>query len=95
MYRIKRTFLAFVFVTVAAAQSLEPPLLDSRLSVHTLVREDIFAGPLTNEMERFSRGKKNIQLLLEQPRRKTLFAGMEGECDPLQRRARTRRQPHR
>ena len=68
MYNIKRTILAVVFVSVvvAAAQSPEPPLSDSRLSVHTLVREDIFAGFLADDLDRFSRGEKNIQLLLEQ-----------------------------
>ena len=65
MHVIKRVFFALVFVTVAAAQSPEPPLSDTRLSVHTLVREDIFAGFLANDMERFSRGEKNIQILLE------------------------------
>ncbi|HZS08211.1 MAG TPA: hypothetical protein VFD58_25475 [Blastocatellia bacterium] len=65
MYVINRILLAAVFVTAAVAQSPEPPLSDSRLSVHTLVREDIFAGFLADDMERFSRGEKNVQLLLE------------------------------
>jgi tetratricopeptide (TPR) repeat protein len=52
-------------VTMVLAQSPEPPLSDSRLSVHTLVREDLFAGFLADDMERFSRGEKNTQLLLE------------------------------
>jgi hypothetical protein len=66
VYRITRILLVVVFVTAALAQSPEPPLSNSRLTVHTLVREDIFAGFLTDNMERFSRGEKNIQLLLEQ-----------------------------
>jgi hypothetical protein len=53
-------------VTVAAAQSPQTPLSDNRLTVHTLLREDIFAGFLADDMERFSRGEKNIDLLLEQ-----------------------------
>ena len=65
MYAIKKTVLAALLVTVAAAQSPEPPLSDSRLSIHTLVREDIFAGFLAGDMERFSRGERNIQTLLE------------------------------
>jgi tetratricopeptide (TPR) repeat protein len=65
MRRISKIFLAAVFVTVAMAQSPEPPLSDTRLSVHTLVREDIFAGFLTDDMERFARAEKNIQTLLE------------------------------
>lgn len=66
MDAIKRTILVVAFVTVAAAQSPNPPISDSRLTVHTLLREDIFAGFLTDNMERFSRGEKNIDLLLEQ-----------------------------
>lgn len=63
---IKKIFLVVALVTVAAAQSAQPPLSDSRFTVHTLVREDIFAGFLFDDMERFSRGEKNIELLLEQ-----------------------------
>jgi hypothetical protein len=62
---IKKIVVVLFLVTVAVAQSPEPPLSDSRLSVHTLVREDIFAGFLTDDMTRFSRGEKNIDLLLE------------------------------
>lgn len=59
--------LVFAFLaSVAIAQSSEPPLSETRLTVNTLVREDIFAGFLANDMERFARGEKNIQLLLEQ-----------------------------
>ena len=57
-------FLATVAI-VAMAQSPEPPLSDTRLTVHTLVREDIFAGFLTDDMTRFTRGEKNIDLLME------------------------------
>lgn len=57
--------LLAIFVTVAVAQSPEPPLSNTRLSVHTLVREDIFAGFLVNDLDRFTRGEKNIDLLLE------------------------------
>jgi hypothetical protein len=64
VYLIKRILFVGVLVTVAAAQSLEP-LSDSRLTVHTLLREDIFAGFLSDDIERFSRGEKNIDLLLE------------------------------
>src|SRR5215475_8178846 len=65
MYKISKIFLVALFVTVAMAQSSEPPLSDTRLTVHTLLREDIFAGFLTNDMERFARVEKNIQTLLE------------------------------
>ena len=35
MHRIKKLLIGLAFVTVAAAQSSEPPLNDSRLTVHT------------------------------------------------------------
>jgi hypothetical protein len=65
VYFIKRILFVTVLVTVAAAQSVDTPLSDPRLSIHTLVREDIFAGFLADDLERFSRGEKNIDLLLE------------------------------
>lgn len=53
-------------VSDAFGQSPDPPLSDARLTIHTLVREDIFAGWQSNNMERFARGEKNIEQLLEQ-----------------------------
>ncbi|MFY9572169.1 MAG: hypothetical protein WAV20_12290, partial [Blastocatellia bacterium] len=61
-----KALLLVAFVTVAAAQSPQTPLSDNRLTVHTLLREDIFAGFLGDDMERFTRGEKNIDLLLVQ-----------------------------
>jgi tetratricopeptide (TPR) repeat protein len=58
--------LSFALVTPAFAQSPDPPLDNNLLTVHTLVREDIFAGWRSKNMERFERGEKNIELLLEQ-----------------------------
>ena len=65
MRRLGKIILVALFVTVAMAQSPEPPLSDTRLSVHALVREDIFAGFLTDDLERLARGEKNVQTLLE------------------------------
>jgi tetratricopeptide (TPR) repeat protein len=65
MYRFSRILLVALFVTVAMAQSPEPPISDTRIPVHNLVREDIFAGFLTDDMERLARGEKNLQTLLE------------------------------
>ena len=65
MYRLGKILLVALFVAVAMAQSPEPPLSDSRLTIHTLIREDIFAGFLTDDTERLARGEKNLQTLLE------------------------------
>jgi tetratricopeptide (TPR) repeat protein len=65
MKSISRVFLLLALVTAALAQGPEPPLADTRLTIHTLVREDIFAGFLSDNMERFARGEKNIETLLE------------------------------
>lgn len=66
MYALKKSLLLIAFVSVAAAQSPQTPLSDSRISVNTLLREDLFSGFLADDMERLSRGEKNAQLLLEQ-----------------------------
>lgn len=65
MRTLKLIMLASLLATVTLAYSSDIPLDDTRLTIHTLVREDIFAGWLQNDLERFSRGEKNIELLLE------------------------------
>jgi hypothetical protein len=62
----KGALLALALVTTAAAQSTEPPIAETRLTVHTLLREDIFAGFFENNMERVARAEQNIELLLKQ-----------------------------
>jgi hypothetical protein len=62
----KGVLLLFAVVTTAAAQSPEPPIAETRLTVHTLVREDIFAGFLDNNTDRVARAERNIELLLVQ-----------------------------
>ena len=62
---VKGALLAIAVMTTAAAQAPEIPLTDTRLSVHTLLREDIFAGFLDNNAERMARGEKNLDRLLE------------------------------
>ena len=57
--------LVLLAVAVGIAQSQEPPLSDTRLAVHTLVREDIFAGFMSNDMVRFARGERNVEQLLK------------------------------
>ena len=57
---------AIVVIAAPAAQSPDEVLSDTRLSVHTLVREDIFAGFKSDNMARFERGERNIEILLTQ-----------------------------
>ena len=57
--------LGFVVAISSAipAQSPEPPIADTRLTVHTLVREDIFAGFLQGDLTRLARAEKNLETL--------------------------------
>jgi hypothetical protein len=66
MRAMKGVLLAVAVISTAAAQGPEPPIADTRLTVHTLLREDIFAGFLDNNMERMARGEKNVDALLQQ-----------------------------
>jgi hypothetical protein len=49
---------------VVPAQAPEPPLADTRLTVHTLLREDIFAAFLQNDLARLARAERNAEALL-------------------------------
>lgn len=53
--------LAALSMCVGIAQETMPP----RLSIHTWVREDIFAGFLFNDLERFDAGVKKLDRMLE------------------------------
>jgi hypothetical protein len=64
---MKKTAMVFLLaVSTAAAQSPEPPLSDTRLAVHTLLREDVFAGFLRNDMTQFARAEQNAATLMAQ-----------------------------
>jgi hypothetical protein len=67
--RLMRSLLLVLVISVAAAaQSPEPPLSESRLTVHPLLREDVFAGFMANDMVHFARAEGNIdQLLRDRP----------------------------
>jgi hypothetical protein len=57
--------VALVAISAAVpAQAPEPPITDARLTVHTLLREDIFAGFLQGDVARMARAEKNADLLL-------------------------------
>jgi hypothetical protein len=62
---ISSLVLLVVAIGGASAQSPEPPLSETRLTVHTLLREDVFAGFLANDMVRFARAERNIEQLLK------------------------------
>ena len=65
MKRLSMVLGCFVMWSVAVpAQSPEPPLANTRLTVNTLVREDIFAGFLRNDLVRLARAEMNLELLL-------------------------------
>ena len=66
MRALKGILLACAMVVSATAQSQDPPIGDTRLTVHTLLREDVFAGFLDNNMERFARADRNLDALLTQ-----------------------------
>jgi hypothetical protein len=55
-----------LFAVFATMLSLAAEEFDSRLSIHTIVREDVFAGFLENDMDRLSVGEKRIDALLAQ-----------------------------
>lgn len=63
---VKGALLAIAVMTTAAAQAPEIPLTDTRLTVHTLLREDVFAGFLDNNMERVARAERNLDTLLKE-----------------------------
>ena len=61
---VMKSLLLALALVVAAAQSTEPPLSETRLTVHTLLREDLFAGFMAKDMVRFERGERNTEQLL-------------------------------
>ena len=66
MRAMKTVVLACVVVTSVGAQSQDALLMDTRLTVHTLLREDIFAGFMNNQTDRVSKAEQNITVLLKE-----------------------------
>lgn len=60
----QRYLLLLVGALTAFGQN--PQSFDARLGVSTIVREDLFAGFLTNDMDRLAIGVKNLDLLQNQ-----------------------------
>ena len=65
MRALKTALLGLVLVTGVTAQESDALLSDTRLTVHTLVREDIFAGFMSDNQARFAKGEANIETLLK------------------------------
>ncbi len=59
-----RILAGLILAAALAGSATAQPLDDKRLSVHTLVREDIFAGLLEDDAARMARGEANLQTLL-------------------------------
>ncbi len=79
MPTVKSVVLVLTLTAAVAAQAPEPPLSDTRLTVHTLVREDLFAGFLSNDLARFSRGERNVEALLrERPDQRANLLAWQG-----------------
>ena len=63
---LRAAVVLFVVVVCSAAQTADALLSDTRLTVHTLLREDIFACFMGNNLERLSRAEQNIETLLKE-----------------------------
>jgi hypothetical protein len=55
-----------IVLSAAAAQTPDTLLADKRLTVHTLLREDVFAGWMSGSMNRLARAEQNIEVLLKE-----------------------------
>lgn len=66
MRPLKSALLALVLATTAAAQAPDSLLSETRLSVHTLLREDVFAGYRNDNLDRLSKAEQNIEALLKE-----------------------------
>jgi hypothetical protein len=70
---------AVAISSTVLAQAPEPPIAETRLTVHTLLREDIFAGFLQNDLTRLARAEKNIELLLaSRPADRAIIVAWQG-----------------
>ena len=66
MRALKAALLGLILATGVAAQQPDSVLSDTRLTVHTLLREDIFAGWMSNNQGRFDKAAANLEILLKQ-----------------------------
>jgi len=66
MRPVKTAVLVCLAVAAPFAQTQDALLSDRRLTVHTLVREDIFAGFRNDNLERLAKAEQNIEILLKE-----------------------------
>jgi tetratricopeptide (TPR) repeat protein len=72
--------IGLLLTLVSLGMGQKTSSFDPRLTVNTLVREDVFAGMMANDMDRFARGAKNIDLLLaERPEARADLLAWKGE----------------
>jgi hypothetical protein len=82
----KLGFAACLLAVSAFAQTAKT--FDARLSVHTILREDLFAGFMANDNDRLLKGEKNLEILFaERPDDKAPLTAWRGLIE-MQRAAR-------
>ena len=64
---LRAAVVLFVVVVSSAAQTPDALLSDTRLTVHTLLREDVFAGFLGNDMDRMAKADAEHRKPDEEP----------------------------
>ena len=71
--------LALLVLCAWSSSAQTPTVHDPRLSVHTLVREDLFAGLLANDEARLTNGERTVaQLLVDRPKAKASLLAWQG-----------------
>jgi hypothetical protein len=62
---LESLLLASAVLIVPAAQTSDQLLSETRLSVHTLLREDVFGGYRQDNLQRLARAERHIEILLK------------------------------
>jgi hypothetical protein len=63
---MKHASVWLLFALAACSRAQNVATFDPQLRVSTLVREDLFAGFLTNDMQRLAVAEKNLEVLLQE-----------------------------
>src|SRR5687767_1307841 len=71
--------LALLALCAWSISAQTPTVHDPRLSVHTIVREDLFSGILANDEARLTNGERALaQLLIDRPNAKASLLAWQG-----------------